>query len=150
MALSDARIRGLKPRGKPYKVADARGLYMLVQSSGTKCWRFDYSFNRKRRTVSFGQHPDIGLGKARDHLLEARRLLSEGADPSTHKRARARAAKLASANTFKAVAEELLTAAEKQKLAKKTLTKKKWILRDLIYRSEGAKFLSRFCDGARS
>ena len=50
--LNDARIRGLKPRQKPYKVADRDGLYLFVQPSGSNLWRFDYRFLKNRKTLS--------------------------------------------------------------------------------------------------
>nr|WP_171175765.1 Arm DNA-binding domain-containing protein [Ruegeria sp. HKCCA4633] len=40
--LSDARIRALKPKEKPYKQADFDGLYLLVKPNGSKLWRFKY------------------------------------------------------------------------------------------------------------
>lgn len=40
MALSDVRLRALKPRDKAYKVPDADGLYIEVRTSGAKLWRF--------------------------------------------------------------------------------------------------------------
>lgn len=47
MALSDVRLRALKPRDKAYKVPDADGLYIEVRTSGAKLWRFDVG-NRHR------------------------------------------------------------------------------------------------------
>ncbi len=34
--LSDANIRAIKPKAKPFKRADFDGLYLLVNPSGTK------------------------------------------------------------------------------------------------------------------
>jgi len=34
MALSTAALRNVKPKTKPYKLADERGLFLLVQPSG--------------------------------------------------------------------------------------------------------------------
>ncbi len=34
--LSNARIRALKPKEKPYKQADSDGLYLLVKPNGSK------------------------------------------------------------------------------------------------------------------
>ncbi len=39
MALTDITIRNAKARPKPYKLADALGLFLLVQPSGGKLWR---------------------------------------------------------------------------------------------------------------
>ena len=42
MPLTETRLRALKPKDKPYKVADDRGLYIEVSPSGGKLWRFRY------------------------------------------------------------------------------------------------------------
>jgi hypothetical protein len=39
MPLSDAKVRALKAKDKPYKVSDIEGLYVLVSMSGAKLWR---------------------------------------------------------------------------------------------------------------
>ncbi len=44
MSLSDAKVRNAKPRTKPYKIADGDGLFLLVTPTGSKYWRFKYSF----------------------------------------------------------------------------------------------------------
>lgn len=36
MALSDTKIRSIKPSDKPYKLADGGGLYLLINPSGGK------------------------------------------------------------------------------------------------------------------
>jgi len=36
MALTDVAIRNARPKEKPYKVADAQGLYLLVNPKGSK------------------------------------------------------------------------------------------------------------------
>ncbi len=33
MSLSDAKIRSIKPSGKPFKLTDSQGLYLLVNYS---------------------------------------------------------------------------------------------------------------------
>jgi hypothetical protein len=73
--LTDPKIRKLKPRAKPYKVSDRDGLYLLVQPSGAKWWRWDYRYNGLRRTLSLGVYDDVGLGAARDRLRDERKRL---------------------------------------------------------------------------
>ena len=48
MALTDTAIRKAKPAGKPYKMTDGDGLYLLVNPNGSKWWRFDYRYAGKR------------------------------------------------------------------------------------------------------
>jgi len=45
MRITDLQIRNAKPGGKPFKVADGGGLYLLVQPNGTRAWRMDYRFS---------------------------------------------------------------------------------------------------------
>jgi hypothetical protein len=34
-------VKNAKPKDKPYKLSDEKGLYLLVTPSGGKLWRFD-------------------------------------------------------------------------------------------------------------
>jgi hypothetical protein len=45
MALTDIAIRALVHGDKPIKKADEKGLFLLLQPSGGKLWRFNYRFN---------------------------------------------------------------------------------------------------------
>jgi hypothetical protein len=50
MALTDTAIRKTRPTEKPCKLADGGGLYLLVNPSGSKWWRFKYRFGGARRS----------------------------------------------------------------------------------------------------
>ena len=106
MPLTDTRIRNAKPTAKTYKLSDGGGMYLLVTSDGARYWRMDYRFAGKRRTLALGVYPTVTLAAARAHREEARVMLAQGTDPSAAKKATMRAAKLASENTFEAVARE--------------------------------------------
>ncbi|MBA0189455.1 integrase [Pectobacterium odoriferum] len=41
--LSNTEIKAAKPAEKEYTLQDGDGLYLLVKSSGSKIWRFNYS-----------------------------------------------------------------------------------------------------------
>ncbi|WP_408634517.1 Arm DNA-binding domain-containing protein [Pseudogemmobacter bohemicus] len=56
--LSDAKIRGLKPRDKSYRVTDSARLYLQIEPGGGRHWRFGYSFGGKQKTLSLGSYPD--------------------------------------------------------------------------------------------
>jgi hypothetical protein len=45
MALTDAAIRAAKPQAKAYKLADEKGLYLLVSLSGGLLWRMKFRVN---------------------------------------------------------------------------------------------------------
>jgi hypothetical protein len=48
--LSEAAIRNAKPREKPYKLFDERGLFMLMVPTGGRLWRFRYRHGGKGRS----------------------------------------------------------------------------------------------------
>jgi len=87
VGLSDVSIRKAKPKEKDYKLADVFGLYLLVKVNGTKCWRYNYRFEGKQKTLSLGTYPDVSLKDAREQLTAARGLLQKGVDPSAYKKA---------------------------------------------------------------
>lgn len=109
MPLSDAAIRKAPPRDKPYRLTDGGGLYLEVSPSGGRYWRLKYRFGGKEKRLAFGVYPDVGLKDARDRRDAARKLLSDGVDPGEAKKATQRAAKLASGNSFEAVARDWLS-----------------------------------------
>ena len=55
---------------------------MLVQPTGGKWWRLDYSIHGKRKTLSLGTYPATGLRLARDKAEQARSLVADKQDPS--------------------------------------------------------------------
>lgn len=81
-ALTDIKIKNAKPTSKPYKLADGGGMYLLVNTDGSKYWRMDYRFNEKRLTLAFGKYPDVGLADARLKRTEAKTAILSGTDPS--------------------------------------------------------------------
>jgi integrase len=105
MSLSDTAIRNAKPKEKPYKMADEKGLYLLVNKSG-QYFRFDYRFGGKRLTLALGVYPDLTLKAARDKHREARQQLANGIDPGQYKKATKNMTKTRAANSFEAVARE--------------------------------------------
>jgi hypothetical protein len=104
--LTDVGVRNAKPREKAFKLSDEKGLYLLVEPSGSKLWRLKYRFANKEKKLALGVYPEVTLAQARERQLEARRLLANGVDPGEYKKQAKRAARVASANTFEAVARE--------------------------------------------
>ena len=104
--LNDTCIRSIKPAEKPKKYADGGGLFLYVPPTGNKYWRMGYRFNKKNKLLSFGEYPTVSLKMARDRRDAAKKLLTEGIDPSQHKKA-VQAAKIAEeANAFENIARE--------------------------------------------
>jgi integrase len=128
MPLTDTELKALKPRGKPYKRADERGLYVIVTPDGARWWRFRYRYGGREKLISLGTYPDTSLKLARDKRDGARQDLAAGIDPS----AKREAEKSARADTFEAVAREWL-ALHKKKLAENTLDKATWMLEEFVF-----------------
>lgn len=84
--LSDSAIRNAKPADKTFKLADEKGLFLLIAPSGGKWWRLKYRFGGKGKLLSLGTYPDVGLKAARDKRDEARKLLADGTDPGEHRK----------------------------------------------------------------
>lgn len=103
--LSDTAIRHAKPKGKPYKLSDGRGLYLLVKPAG-KYFRFDYRFQGKRKTLALGVYPDVSLAQARDRLNETRRLIADGIDPGEQRKAAKAMETCLATNNFETVARD--------------------------------------------
>jgi integrase len=106
--LTDTSIKNAKPKDRPWKLMDERGLFVLVNPNGSKLWRFRYKFNAKEKLLSLGSYPDTGLGDAREKRDEARKLLASGIDPSADRKQKEREKAQAQATTFEAVAREYL------------------------------------------
>lgn len=102
--LSPSEVRNAKPQANARKLADGRGMYLLVQPNGSKWWRFDYRRpgTKKRNTLSLGTYPDVSLKQARERREEARKQIADGIDPGDLRKAES----LAGAETFEAIARE--------------------------------------------
>ena len=104
--LTDKAIKALKPGQKPYKVSDGLGLYLLVQPSGSRLWRFKYRYDRKEKLAALGVYPETSLAEARARRDELRRLHAGGIDPIGYRRVANEARLIAAENSFKVVADE--------------------------------------------
>jgi len=85
--LTDAALKQLKQKGKPYKISDRDGMYAHVSASGTVTFRYDYRLNGRRETIVLGRYgrAGISLAIAREKCLDARRSVSEGRSPAQEK-----------------------------------------------------------------
>jgi len=93
-----------------------------VRPNGTKLWLYRYRFGGKRRNMSFGIFPGVGLKTARDKRHDAERLLDQGQDPAVVRETQ-RQEDEKTKHTFRAVGQEWLTTRfEKENKAKTTRT----------------------------
>ena len=86
--LTDTKLKNLKPREKLYKITDRDGLYVAISPKGTISFRYDYRINGRRETLTIGKYgaDGIGLAEAREKLVEAKKLVSQGISVSSVKR----------------------------------------------------------------
>jgi len=84
--LTDLKIKNLKPRDKPYKVFDGKGLYLEVMPNGGKKWRYRYLFRNQDKRITLGTYPTLGLKEARDRAEDERKLVANQKDPILEKR----------------------------------------------------------------
>ncbi len=106
MPLTDTAVRKTRPGAKPYKVADGKGLFLLVHPNGSKYWRLKFRFAGKEKLLSLGIYPTVSLAEARNRRDHARKLLSNGVDPGVAKQVSKRSVKMAAENSFEATARE--------------------------------------------
>lgn len=106
MPLNELAVRRKKSGEKPFKLADEKGLFLLVHPSGSKYWRFKYRIAGKEKLLAFGVYPDVSLAEARSRRDKARTLLANGVDPGVLKQASKQATRIAIDNSFEAVVRE--------------------------------------------
>ena len=67
MTLANTAVKQALPRDKAYKLADARGMYLLVNPKGSKYWRLTYRCRGKEKVLALEVYPDVSLAEAREH-----------------------------------------------------------------------------------
>jgi len=109
MALNDTAIRKAKPKAAPYKLSDGGGLFLLVNTNGSKWWRHSYRFDGKQKTISLGVYPEVSLKDARAKHAEARKKLAQGTNPSVDRKLEKSARLEDSKNSFELLARDWVT-----------------------------------------
>src|SRR3984893_9249571 len=129
--LSDTKIRNATPMDKEYAIADGQGLSVVVRPNGTKLWLYRYRFGGKRKNMSFGTFPGVGLKAARAKRYDAEKLLDQGQDPVAVREAKRKEDEKLK-HTFRAVGEEWATTKlENENKAKSTIKRERWNLAQL-------------------
>jgi len=59
--LTATEVKNAKPSDKPTKKSDGGGLYLLIQPSGARYWRYDYRYSGRRKTLALGVYPEVSL-----------------------------------------------------------------------------------------
>jgi len=106
MALSDTTCKNVKPKEKPFKLADEKGMFLLINTNGSKYFRFKYRFAGKEKTLALGVYPDTSLKSAREKRDEARGMLANSIDPGENRKAVKSSKAESAANSFEVIARE--------------------------------------------
>ncbi len=139
--LTDTQCRTAKPKDKPYKLSDGKGLYLEIKPNGVKAWRYrfelregdvaresifaigDYAIARSGETQEEGQARRAGrrftLAEARDERIKARSLVKQGINPAHNRQLERIKREQESATTFEAVANEWLALKDWEEITKK-------------------------------
>jgi integrase len=130
--LTDAAIKNAKPGERLTKLSDGGGLQLWLTPSGGKLWNFAYRFGGKQKKLSIGEYgkapAGVPLEAARKCRDDAAGLLRQGIDPAGNKRRQKAARAESQANTFEAVADELLAKKKREGVATATADKLEWLL----------------------
>lgn len=107
MPLSDTTCKNAKPKEKQYKLADEKGLYLLIHPNGSKYFRMKYRIDGKEKVLALGVYPDISLKDARTKRDKAKEQLANGTDPGAIRKAERKGG---AGNTLEDVAREFMKA----------------------------------------
>jgi integrase len=104
--LTVKQVENARFEGKPRKVGDGGGLFLLVNQTG-KYWRFKYRFGgADRPPLALGVFPEVSLAEAREEREKLRGMVRKGIDPRAERRAKKASGATMEANTFEIVARE--------------------------------------------
>jgi len=135
MALTDVKIKQtVCPVGKKQiKLYDADGLYVQINSSGSKLWRLKYKLAGKEKLLALGRYPDVSLKEARGEAKLHNADVLRGVDPSL---ARAKTKKKEDqdkkAETFEGIARDWLEHVSLNWVEKTKLTHTTWLEADVF------------------
>ncbi len=110
--LTAIQVRNAKPKEKPYKLNDGKGLFLHVATSGKKTWRYRYELPPgTESTFVIGEYPVLSLEEARAERVALREMVKAGIRPATARREEKQAVieaqeaeKVLAENSFEAIA----------------------------------------------
>ncbi|MQM30359.1 MAG: integrase, partial [Candidatus Accumulibacter phosphatis] len=139
--LTDTQCRTAKPKDKPYKLSDGKGLYLEVKTNGVTAWRYRFELRQGETTkestfaigdyaiAPSGERPEeaqarrggrrFSLAEARDERTKARALVTQGINPAHNRQLERIKREQDSATTFEAVAKEWLALKDWEEVTKK-------------------------------
>lgn len=81
------QIRTLRPRAKPYKFSDGKGLFLLVQPNGSLLWRFRYRLPVPEEAVIEPPSPSPQVGQRPSNSRQGYRWTANISHVEPHERA---------------------------------------------------------------
>lgn len=105
MNLLEAKfVAGVKSKEKAFTERDGGGLFLVVEPSGKKWWKYRGVFAGKETSFSFGSFPDVALAQARKQRDKVNSSIANGINPAAMRKAE-KATKTGE-GSFEAVARE--------------------------------------------
>jgi len=86
--LSDAQLRAWVDAGNPVAKSDGDGLTFTMSTHGTAAWTLRYRHGGRRKELTLGRYPDLGLKSARLRAAAERLAVQGGADVAVEKQRR--------------------------------------------------------------
>ena len=140
MALTSADVRNAETLKKDYKLRDDKGLYLLVETNGSRTWKFSYRFDGRSKVITLGPCPEVTLAFARQLRDEARELIADGTDPLT--RCEKREVFSPSVETFEAVARDWLERVYRFEVSEEQFRRTKRQMENYLISSIGKRVVS--------
>jgi integrase len=108
MALTDIQVKKatFDNSKKVTKIFDEKGMFLQVMKNGSKYFKFQYYFAGKQKQISLGVYPETSLKEAREKRDEARKMVSNGINPSEVRKLNKQNLIDDLANNFQSVASE--------------------------------------------
>ena len=106
MPLTDVQVRIAKANSASYKLTDGNGMCSFIRPNDARNWHSSNHVLGKQKTLALGVYPAVTPATARKKRDEARKQIAAGIDPREAKKEARRAAEIAAANSFEAVARE--------------------------------------------
>lgn len=159
--LTELQIRSAKPKEKPYKLTDGKGLVLEVMPTGRKFWRYRFELEvggvRKESRITLGELVSAHSGEtederkrriaggfltaaeAREERLKARALVKQGVSPVQQRHVDRLKAEAMKVHTLRSVTDEWLALQDWEEITKKRLLQ---MLERVVYPDLGDLLLS--------
>lgn len=83
--ITDIHLKRWVAKGEPVAKSDGDGLTFTFSKGGTAAWVLRYRTGGRRKELTIGGYPDIGLAAAREKARAHRVAVDEGRDPAAEK-----------------------------------------------------------------